>query len=189
MVNPKKSLTKKEISSLDLRFLVKEWDFLAGAFIRKVYHSGTADQWRLVFEIFIPQKGTSYLHVFPSFILLEKTKVPFPEKQPSGFCMFLRKYLTGKKIERISQHSFDRILEISAGGLTLILEFVPPGNVILTDSGGIILSALKTKKWRDREIRVRTRYQYPPERPDPLSMDFEGFRQFFLSDKKAVVVL
>jgi|GEM_PF-1437775 len=199
MVDSKASSGKREISSLDLRFLVDEWK-LAGGFIRKVYHSGTADQWRLVFEIFVPQKGTSYLHVFPSYILLEKTKGVFqekecgratfnPESKPSGFCMFLRKYLTGKKIEGISQHGFDRILEVSAGGLTLILEFVPPGNVILTDSEGIILSALKTKKWRDREIRIRNRYQYPPERPDPFSMDFEGFRKFFLSDKKAVVIL
>ncbi len=188
MAGSKPSPGKREISSLDLRFLLKEWEFLVGAFIRKVYQSGTLDEWRMVFEIFIPQKGTSYLNVFPSCLLLEKAKAQFPEK-PSGFCMSLRKHLTGKKIERIGQHGFDRILEISAGGLTLILEFVPPGNVILTDSEGIILSALKTKKWRDREIRVRARYRYPPERPEPFSMGFEVFKKYFVSEKKAVVIL
>jgi predicted ribosome quality control (RQC) complex YloA/Tae2 family protein len=103
--------------------------------------------------------------------------------------MLLRKHLSGKRIEGVSQHGFDRILEISAGGLNLILEFVPPGNVILTDPEGTILSALRTKRWRDREIRIRAKYSYPPERPDPFSMDSEKFRKFFLSDNKAVVVL
>ncbi|MCX6814909.1 MAG: NFACT family protein, partial [Candidatus Aenigmarchaeota archaeon] len=202
---------KQEISSLDLRFLVKEWDFLAGAFIRKIYQSGRTldrqqrrakvsrdtfqrmsavnrDEWRVVFEVFIPKKGTFYLNVTPSWISLEKSKGSFPEK-PSGFCMFLRKHLAGKKIERVSQHGFDRILEVSAGGLTLILEFVPPGNVILLDPERIILSALKTKKWRDREIRVRKRYQYPPGRPDPFSMHFDDFKKYFRQNRKTAAVL
>jgi predicted ribosome quality control (RQC) complex YloA/Tae2 family protein len=180
--------SKSEISSLDIRLLLREWEFLAGAFIRKVYQAGGSDAYRLSFELFIPQKGTNYLHVSPSGMSLGKQKGPV-SGTPSGFCMTLRKHLSGKKIEKIRQHGFDRIMEVSAGGLNLILEFVPPGNVILTDPEGVILSALRTKKWRDREIRVRAKYGYPPGRPDPFSMDLEQFRKFFLSDKKAVVIL
>lgn len=191
----------REISSLDLRFLVKEWDFLIGSFIRKVYHAGSGKDWKLLFEMFVPQKGTHYLHVFPSRISLNKHKsvvenvrkeggkAAFGPESPSGFCMFLRKHLSGKRIEKISQHGFDRILEISAGGVNLILEFVPPGNVIVTDREGTILAALSTKKWRDREIRVRGRYQYPPGRPDPFSMDFEGFGKYFRQNRKAAAIL
>jgi predicted ribosome quality control (RQC) complex YloA/Tae2 family protein len=188
MSDPKPSSGKKEISSLDLKLLLKEWDFLAGAFIRKVYQTGDKDEWRIVFELFVPQKGTAYLSVRPSWISMDKTKSNIPEK-PSGFSMSLRKHLTGKKIEKLSQHGFDRILEISAGGLMLILEFVPPGNVILTDPEGVILSALRTKKWRDREIRVRSLYRHPPGRPDPFSMDMAGFSAFFRDDRKVVAVL
>jgi len=186
MTHPKPQ--NREISALDLRLLLKEWDSLAGAFIRKVYQTGDRDEWRIILELFVPQKGTAYLAVRPSWISLEKSKPNMPEK-PSGFSMSLRKHLAGKKIERIIQHGFDRILEISAGGLTLILEFVPPGNVILTDPEGVILSALKTKKWKDREIRVRGRYQHPPGRPDPFSMDIDGFKKYFVSDRKAAAIL
>ena len=185
MAQPKQK--KREISSLDLKLLLKEWS-LAGAFIRKVYQAGDKDEWRIILELFMPQKGTLYMSVRPSWVSLEKSKGQLPEK-PSGFSMSLRKHLTGKKIEEIGQHGFDRILEISAGGLMLILEFVPPGNVILTDSERVILSALRTKKWRDREIRVRSLYQHPPERPDPFSMDLAGFSAFFRDDRKAVAVL
>jgi predicted ribosome quality control (RQC) complex YloA/Tae2 family protein len=178
----------REISSLDLRLLLKEWDFLVGAFIRKVYQAGDRNEWMIVFELFVPQKGTRYLTVRPSWISLEKSKGHLPEK-PSGFSMALRKHLSGKRIESVSQKGFDRILEMHAGGLLLIFEFVPPGNVILTDPEGVILSALRTKKWRDREIRVRSLYQHPPARPDPFSMDFQGFSEFFRSDRKAAALL
>jgi predicted ribosome quality control (RQC) complex YloA/Tae2 family protein len=176
---------QREISAIDLRFLEKEWE-LAGGFIRKVYHSPGSE--RLSLEIFVPQKGTLYLSVLPSWLSLDKTKLPSPEK-PSGFCMFLRKHLSGKRIERLNQHGFERILEMEAGGLRLILEFVPPGNVILTDSQGIILGTLNTKKWRDREIRPKVMYQYPPERPNPFSMDIQKFSQFFMQDKRAASIL
>jgi predicted ribosome quality control (RQC) complex YloA/Tae2 family protein len=218
------SKSRQEISSLDIRFLVKEWP-LAGAFIRKIYHAGSTQdrqptkerrrqetpsvrgsvnrkrEWKILLEIFIPQRGASYLHVSPSYITLNKNKglvqnmrkeggkAAFGPGSPSGFCMFLRKHLSGKRIERLEQHGFDRILEISAGGVILILEFVPPGNVIVTDPEGTILAALRTKKWRDREIRVRSLYQHPPGRPDPFSMGFQEFGSFFRSDKKAVVIL
>jgi predicted ribosome quality control (RQC) complex YloA/Tae2 family protein len=177
-----------EISALDLRFLAGEWEYLTGAFIRKVYQSSFGKGWKLVFEVFAPQKGTHYLHVFPAYITLNKQKGTVQEN-PSGFCMFLRKHLSGKKIEQIRQHGFDRILEISAGGVTLVLEFVPPGNVIVVSPDGVILAALNTKKWRDREVRVRSAYRYPPERPDPFSMDFEGFRKHFQQMKKTAAIL
>ncbi len=185
---PGRASPRIEISSLDIRLLLKEWEFLAGAFIRKIYQAGDKDNYRLVFELFVPKKGTNYLHVSPSHVTLDKNKGPVGET-PSGFCMLLRKHLSDKKIVKMGQHGFDRILEFSAGGLKLILEFVPPGNVVLIDSEGIIISAFRTRRWRDREIRPRAIYKYPPERPDPLSMDFEQFRKFFLSDRKAVVIL
>ncbi len=176
----------REISAIDLRFLVKELEGLIGGFIRKIYHSPASE--KLAFEVFVPQKGGMHLAVFPSWVSLEKEKGSFPEK-PTGFCMLLRKHLSGKRIEGIRQHDFDRILEMEAGGLRIILEFVPPGNVILTERDGIIIGALSTRKWRDREIRVRSSYQYPPARPDPFSMDFQRFREFFQQDKKAAAVL
>ena len=195
MSNPAQS-RKSEISALDLRLLADEWK-LAGTFIRKIYQS-TGDrqpkavkpgrEWKLVFEVFIPQKGTNYLHVFPAYITLSKQKGNTDET-PSGFCMSLRKHLSGKRIERLEQHRFDRILEIYAGGLRLILEFVPPGNVILADPEGMIISALSTKRWKDREIRVRSLYHYPQERPDPFSMDLEKFGNHFRQDRKAAAIL
>ncbi|MEM5812289.1 MAG: NFACT family protein [Candidatus Aenigmatarchaeota archaeon] len=179
---------EREVSSLDLRFFVKEWEFLKGGFIRKVYHSGDSENWKVVFEVFVPQKGTFYLNVYPKWISLERSKEQLGEK-PSGFCMLLRKNLSGKRIDGIDQHGFDRILEISVGGLRLVFEFVPPGNIILIDSQNIIIGALKTKKWKDREIRARSNYLYPPGRQDPFSMGFEEFSRFFCSEKKAVAVL
>jgi predicted ribosome quality control (RQC) complex YloA/Tae2 family protein len=184
-------MEKKEITSLDLRFLVKELrKTLAGGLVRKIYQYGTSSKSKqLLLEVFVPTKGAFWLYIDESKIFLTKFKKAIPT-EPPNFCMFLRKHIMGRKIKDIRQHGFDRIVEIEIGDNVLIVELFHPGNFILTDSTQAIIMPLEVQKWKDREIRPRRPYKYPPKPSDPFKMDLDDLRTSILrSDKKIVAHL
>jgi len=128
-------MEKKEISSLDLRFLVRELkENLSNGFFRKIYQykatHGKRTTHQFLFEVFIPGKGEVWLYVDRSKMFLTTYKKPSPMEPPS-FCLFLRKHLNNKKIVEIRQHEFDRIVELRTGENILIFELFSDGNVIL----------------------------------------------------------
>jgi predicted ribosome quality control (RQC) complex YloA/Tae2 family protein len=182
---------KTEITSLDLRFLVKELrKTLAGGLVRKIYQYGkTSKSKQLFFEVFVPSKGAFWLYIDEGKIFLTKFKKAVPT-EPPNFCMFLRKHVMGRKVKDIRQHGFDRIVEIEIGDNVLIVELFHPGNFILTDSTQQIIMPLEVQKWKDREIRPRRPYKYPPKPTDPFGMDLDDLRTSVLrSDKKLIAHL
>ena len=176
----------KGMGSLDLRFMAREIaGRIEGGRARKIYQDGE----RFMIEFFVPnmtgllesigpsRQGTTgllesigqdrqgvsstvRLHFDSKSIFISGKKEKAPEKPPE-FCMLLRKHLEGKRIESIRQFGFDRILEIGFAENSLIIELIPPGNVILMDREGRIVMALKNKKWKDREIRRGLEYKRP----------------------------
>ena len=106
------------------------------------------------------------------------------------FCMFLRKRLIGAKIISAEQAELDRIaiFKLScydemgfAIELRLICEIMGKyANLILTDSDGKIINALKLVDFSASEIRQilpGLKYTLPEQKPkaSPLSFDEEGF--------------
>ena len=102
---------------------------------------------------------------------------PNPPEAPERLHPFaggLRKYLKGAKVTSINTLGHDRILKISVnrGGeeYNLIVELVPRGVAVLTDSESTILYANEYKEMRDRVIKRKEKYVPPP------SPDFDPFR-------------
>lgn len=184
---------KKEITSLDVRFLVKEMrKAVSGGFFRKIYQYKTQDGgYQFLFEVHVPGavEKTQWIYVDNSKAFLTQYKKAAPTAPPS-FCMFLRKHLGGEKIRDVQQHKFDRIIEILTDNNVLILELFSKGNVILCDSYHKIIMPMKVQRWKDRTVISKVGYKYPPSGPDTFGLDFDRLRKIFsIQDKKLVAIL
>jgi predicted ribosome quality control (RQC) complex YloA/Tae2 family protein len=189
-----KNLEKKEINSLDLRFLMKELnERLANGFIRKIYQYespfGDERSHQFLMDVFAPGKGSEWLYFDRNSIFITVYRKPSPSEPPS-FCMTLRKYLEGTKILEIRQHEFDRIIEIKTSNNVLIIELFSDGNVILCDSEKNIILPLYFQEWKDRNVKPKMQYQYPPHRINPFAVSFDYFREYLSQfDRKIIAVL
>jgi predicted ribosome quality control (RQC) complex YloA/Tae2 family protein len=187
-------MEKSEITSLDLRFLVKELkDTLANGIIRKIYQYEYAlekkKSHQFLFEIFVSGKGEQWLYVDKNKIFMTTYKKPSPVKPPD-FCLFLRKHMNNSKIIGIKQHEFDRIIEIRTEKNILVIELFSDGNLILCDSERNIIMPLYVQKWKDRDLKPKIPYKYPPAKINPFAVNFDYFREFLGKfDKKIIAVL
>ncbi|MBS3118995.1 NFACT family protein [Candidatus Woesearchaeota archaeon] len=159
---------KTSISSLELHVLVNEWQFLLGSRVDNIYHTAKKD---FLFVFFAPSKGKFFLRIaLPSAMFLTAAKDEAGE--PSSFCMFLRKHLSGAVVKEIAQVNSERIVKLKfqkEKETGLIIELFSKGNLILTDKEGIIANCLERQKWSTREIKMGTKYLLPPESFDYLN--------------------
>jgi predicted ribosome quality control (RQC) complex YloA/Tae2 family protein len=187
-------MEKYEMSALDLHFLTAELrTSLVNGYFRKIYQyayeAGREKTHQFLFEIFVPGKGNLWLYADKNKLFVTEYKKPSPA-EPPGFCLLLRKHLEGSKILGIRQHEFDRIMEISTEKNILVIELFSDGNVILCDGDRNIISPLYTQEWKDRVLKPKIPYSYPPARINPFAVSFEYFRQFLSRfDKKIIAVL
>jgi len=176
-----------EITSLDLLFLVDELknNLIGGAF-RKIYQYGSSKSKQFLFEIFTPGKGNHWLYVDNNKMFLTEFKKAVPQ-EPPNFCMFLRKHILNHKIRNIKQHDFDRIIEIYTDNHILIFELFSKGNAILCDMSRNVIMPLEIQRWKDRQIKPKALYVYPPKIVNPFEIsDSSILRSARTSDKKTV---
>lgn len=154
---------------MDIAAIVTELQELIGARLVKAYQQGK-DEIRLKLH----QKEIGSLDLIIEAgrrIHLTKYKRPSP-RMPSNFAMYIRKHLGGGRIAQIRQLDFDRIVEITVERwdkkIRLIAELLPRGNLVLVDENGDIMLPLRRKSFSTREIKVRTKYERPPSRENPL---------------------
>ena len=184
-------MQKKEFSSVDIAVLIQELkDVIVNSRVNKIYqfdkktiilklHKTDSPQLRLVMEAGRRIHSTSY--------------VLKPPKIPPGFCMALRKHLSGAWIDKIEQYKFERIvllhLRKRTGNWKLILELFGEGNIILTDEKNIILQALIFKRMRDRNIIRNEVFKFPPSRSkNPFEMTKEDIKQGIIEFGETQVV-
>ncbi|NJE00077.1 fibronectin-binding domain-containing protein [Thermococcus sp. LS1] len=173
---------KEEMSSVDIRYVVRELQSLVGSRVDKIYHDG--DEIRIKLRTkegrqdFILQAGKRF-HV--------TTYVKEAPKMPSSFTMLLRKHLSGGFIDAIEQHDFDRIVKIRVGDYTLIGELFRRGNIILVDGENRIVAALRYEEFKDRAIKPKAEYKFPPARENPLDVEWERFKELILEEEVEVV--
>ena len=112
---------------------------------------------------------------------------------PPRFPMLLRKKIKGAHVESITQHNFDRVVEIRVKKdqyYTLIVELFDKGNIILVDDDNNIILPLKRKHLSDRDISSKKEYKFPEERGiNPISVDEEKFKSIFDEDSDVVRTL
>ena len=148
-------------------------------------------------KVFQPDKQTVIIHIRanarmeklliscnPSSVRMNLTSTDRENpKMPPSFCMLLRKYLAGAKIESITCPSYERIIEIKVSNTdelhdrksyTLICELMGRySNLILVNQTGKIIDSLvhiDLSVNRYREIMPARIYEYPPAQ-DKLTPD------------------
>ncbi|MEM4248543.1 MAG: NFACT family protein, partial [Candidatus Nanoarchaeia archaeon] len=177
----------KNLTALELHYLLKEFRILINAKLDKIYHPSKKE---LILQFHITNIGQKLLRiVVPNAIYFATAKQE--AKEPSQFCAFLRKNLTNSKLIEIKQLGFERILEFvfqtKEKKFSLIFEFFSKGNIILTKENQIIL-ALEYQKWAERTIRPKEIYKYPKKEYDFLTATMEGLKEFLKKTKKESIV-
>jgi predicted ribosome quality control (RQC) complex YloA/Tae2 family protein len=176
---------KKELSALEIGYLVKEFQCLISAKVDTITNPEKKD---IYIDFFMPGKGKITLRILPNFIYLtdeRKTK-----ENPSGFCMFLRKYLSNARVRGISQVASERIIELQLETkdkkYILIVELFSKGNMILCQENYWIIGLLESQTWKDRELRPGITYKQPPKRINFYKLDEKNVKEAIDNDKTLV---
>jgi predicted ribosome quality control (RQC) complex YloA/Tae2 family protein len=152
---------KTSLSSLELYYLIKELQFLVNSRVDKIYIPSKKE---IIIQLHVSGKGNYNIKIDEKSAYLTENK-PIP-KEPSGFCMFLRKRLENSKLRKISQICFERILQLDfetkEGTLSLICEIFSKGNIILTKNNEI-LAVAEQQTWAARTVKSKEKY-IPPTR-------------------------
>jgi predicted ribosome quality control (RQC) complex YloA/Tae2 family protein len=149
----------REIASVELHVVAMELKALEGMYLKKFYDLGNRS-FRLAFS---NKEGSAQI-----YCRLVKTinKSAFSEEMQGSttFATAIRKRLAGMKLDAISQHGTDRILELSFSGKnekhSLIIEMFGKGNVILV-SNGVIELAYSSLEQKERTIKPGVQYAFP----------------------------
>ncbi|MEA2035265.1 MAG: NFACT family protein, partial [Euryarchaeota archaeon] len=93
--------------------------------------------------------------------------LPPSPPNPSGYSMFLRKYLSGGRVLDVRQHGLERIIDITVGKsetqFHIIIELFDEGNIILCDREYLIIQPFSRRHFKNREIISGVRYVFPIE--------------------------
>ncbi len=115
--------------------------------------------------------------------------LPEAPSNPSGYSMFLRKYISGGRILDIRQFGLQRIFIITIGKsekqYNLVFELFNEGNAVLCDENFIIINPLKRQHFREREVVSGTEYIFPETGTEDLTIT--GVREKLEKSEKDLV--
>lgn len=179
---------RRELSSLDMKFLLEEFKALTNGRIDQIYQ----DKELFLFRFHVTGKGRLMLKVIlPSLIFLSKHKKDFPTTPPH-FCTVLRKHLGSARLRKIEQISSERILvfhfEAKEKKLLLYFELFSKGNIILCDDKNIIINAYEKRDWVTRSIRPKKEYKLPPTQINIFSLKESQLKELLENTKKDSLV-
>jgi len=186
---------KRELTSVDLAALEREFGTYEGAKVDKAYLYGDDlvrlkmrdfDRGRL--EVVIEVGEVKRAHT------VAPERVPDAPGRPPQFAKMLRNRLSGADFVGVEQYEFDRILEFvferEDGTTRLIVELFGQGNVAVTDGEYEVIDCLETVRLKSRTVVPGSRYEFPDSRLNPLAIDRETFdREMDDSDTDVVRTL
>ena len=171
-----------ELSSLDFHVLVGELQFLSGGKIQKIYHEGKD----LHIAIFVKSRGSNMLVTGDGKFFTTPHSLKH-NVRPTGFCMFLRKRLSGQWIDSIRQVGFERILLLETQDYKIYFELFRNGNTIVTDKNDKIISVMSVQIWKGRVLKANEIYKLPPTSYDTPKLDAESFMSALGKTSKNVI--
>lgn len=179
---------KKQLSSLDLHFLIKELKVLEDSRIDRIYQP---DKNLIVFSFYKTNSGKKLLRInIGQSIFTTEEKEGFGETL--GFGMFLRKHLDGYFLTQVSQIKPERIIKftfkIKDEVKNLYVEFFGKGNAILCNENDAILNALEHHDFRERSVRPKLKYVYPMMNYNVFDLKETDLTNLFKNSKKDSIV-
>jgi len=178
----------KQISSLELYFLVKELKTLENSRVDRIYNSGKGE---IYIKLHKSSFGKKILRIIVSKVMF-LTDTKSVDEKPSGFTLLLRKHLEGKFLDSIEQLGPERILKLVFKSnfelKQLYLEFFGKGNVILCDNNNVITDCLIRHKFKDRSIIPKQKYQHPKMEYNIFHLAKSNIPDLFKKSKKDKIV-
>ncbi|MBI2650478.1 NFACT family protein [Candidatus Woesearchaeota archaeon] len=152
---------KKQLSSIDLHYLVKELQALKDSRIDKIYQPEAN---LIVFSLYKANAGKKILKInIGQCLYLAEEKEAYGEIL--GFGMLLRKHIDGYFLTDIRQLEPERIIKLSFkvkdDEKHLYIELFGKGNAILCNEHDVIINALERHDFRERSIKPKLKYSYP----------------------------
>jgi len=174
----------KQLSSLDINFLLKELMELKGSRVNKVYNSGKEE---ISIEFYKTNVGKKILRIIngkSAFLTQNK----FADETPSQFCMLLRKHLEGKFLDSLVQLEPERIIKFvfktKEDVKKIYIEFFGKGNIILCNNDEIIINPLIHHKFKDRSIMPKEEYKYPDMKYNIFDLNKKDIENLLKNSKK-----
>ncbi len=171
-----------ELSSLDFHIIADELQFLSGGKIQKIYHEGK----ELHLSVYVRGKGTCTLVTGDGKFFVTSCSLKHRQR-PTGFCMFLRKRLSGQWIDSLKQVGFERILVLETGDYKIYFELFRNGNTIVTDKNDKIISVMSVQMWKGRALKANEDYKLPPVSFDTLKLDEAEFCDTACKSSKKII--
>ena len=178
----------KQISSLELYFLLKEFEILKDSRVDKVHHP---QKNVLVFSFYKTNLGKKILQIDIGkalFLIEEKENY----EETLGFGMLLRKHIGGYFLYCIEQIKPERILKLSFKSKDnkkiLYIEFFGKGNAVLCDENNSIINSLEHHDFKSRAIRPKLNYIYPIMKYNFFELSKEGLSDLLKNSKKESLV-
>ncbi|HEV2226426.1 MAG TPA: NFACT family protein [Nitrososphaerales archaeon] len=162
-----------ELSGFEVLVLVREIDLaLRGTYVNNIYSIGESQLIRFrkppgedVWLVVSPRRG-----VWVSGNVSERA-------QTTQFTSRLRAELERAKFSRAAQGDLDRVYEIDfekEDGRKMIVELMPPGNIIVTDASGKVLLTMREVRSAARRVLRGIEYHLPAQRrQSPLEVQPE----------------
>lgn len=179
----------REFSNFDVFAIVKELDLiLNNGIILNVFEiedlliikiSSNSGKKNLIVEKDTRINLTEYDYPIPSY--------------PSQYISSIRKYLKNRRILKISQYEFDRIVIIELSdkegkSWKFVIELFNKGNFLLLDGENIIKIAKKYKKFRDRDLLANKEYKFPKSQgTNFLTINKTEFIELFKNSEEQIV--
>lgn len=166
-------------TNIDVFAITKELDqILSNSTISNVYEIEDL----LILKINTTDGKKNLIIKSDSRINLTDYNYPIP-KYPSQYIMSLRKFLKNRRILRVSQHNFDRIVifelfNINSEPWKFIIELFNKGNFLLLDENNTLKIAKKYRKFKDRDVLAGKEFIFPQSRgEDFLTINQNKFKE------------
>ena len=180
----------KPMSNVDIYTISNELNnLLSGARVDKSFQPAKDI---VVMRFHVPGTGRVDL-VMQCGVRIHTSRYPLENPvNPPTFPMLLRKRVKGAHVESITQHNFDRVVEIKVKKdkyYTIVVELFDKGNIILLDDENNIVLPLKRKHWSTRDISSKKEYMFPEERGiNPITVTENEFKELLKNNSESDVV-
>jgi len=176
---------RRQLSSLELRCVIRELRELVGLTVDKAYHFEG-------FNVLVRLKGSkkgAILISSGSFVIASDVDIP-EGALPTSFAMLLRKHISGARLVDVRQEGFDRIVRFTFSGAEgqreLVVELFGSGNVILLQDG-VIVQPLTVRSWAKRTLKSKEIYLPPPPPLDITQLTEEKTAEILSGSKSDIV--
>ncbi|MBD3193785.1 MAG: DUF814 domain-containing protein [Candidatus Lokiarchaeota archaeon] len=179
---------KTDFTNIDVFAIVRELDlFLSKGTISNIYSVDDL----LILKVNTHNGNKNLLIKKDSRLNLTDYEYPIP-KYPNQFIISLRKLLRNRRILRVYQYNFDRIVvfELSnfdGASWNLVIELFNKGNYILLDENRIVKIAKRYLKLRNRSILANREYEFPNSYGENfLTLNQQDFKSIITNENEIV---